>query len=196
MRTANLRREIDLADSQMCSKNLLGSGRRCASRRKFDLVPGFPTTARLFLRRGTRYRSILRPFACRFDEGLLSAAVGIRESTTGMTRVIRVLGLPMQKLPLLQILKPACWGGHFPHINEHPTQRLRRMLPDTAIRDGQAEDMRGTAPEVPVLEGEWQPYVNEVGIASSFPIENMSSGHFLGFESRYHEVSEFAINVR
>src|SRR5262249_34493799 len=53
---------------------------------------------------GIRYRSILRPFACRFDEGLLSAAVGIRESTTGMTRVIRVLGLPMQKLPLLQIL--------------------------------------------------------------------------------------------
>jgi len=76
-----------------------------------------------------------------------------------------------------------------------------------AIRDAQPEEMRGLAPEVPVLEGDgsarigrfgWKSqhgslvsfsadaYVNEVGITSPLlPDENTSSGEFVGFGSGY-----------
>jgi len=76
-----------------------------------------------------------------------------------------------------------------------------------AIRDAQPEDMRGSAPEVPILEGDgsagvgrfgWKcqhrsllsfasdAYVNEMGVTSPlFPDENTSSGVFVGFGSGY-----------
>ncbi|MGI8957488.1 MAG: di-heme oxidoredictase family protein [Chthoniobacterales bacterium] len=82
----------------------------------------------------------------------------------------------------------------------------------TAIRDAQPEEMRGLAPEVPVLEGDgrarigrfgWKSqhaslvsfaadaYVNEVGITSPlFPDENTSSGVFVGFGTGYDPLPE------
>src|SRR5713101_9473601 len=81
-----------------------------------------------------------------------------------------------------------------------------------AIRDGQPEDMRGTAPEVPVLEGDgsarigrfgWKSqhaslvsfsadaYLNEIGITSSLlPDENTSNGLFCGYGSGYDPVPD------
>ena len=81
-----------------------------------------------------------------------------------------------------------------------------------AIRDAQAEDMRGAAPEVPVLEGDgsagigrfgWKcqhrslisfasdAYLNEMGITSPlFPDENTANGVFVGFGSGYDPVPE------
>jgi CxxC motif-containing protein (DUF1111 family) len=81
-----------------------------------------------------------------------------------------------------------------------------------AIRDAQPEDMRGSAPEVPVLEGDgsagagrfgWKcqhrslisfasdAYLNEVGITSPlFPDENTSNGVFVGFGSGYDPVAD------
>ena len=81
-----------------------------------------------------------------------------------------------------------------------------------AIRDAQPEAMRGTAPEVPVLEGDgsarvgrfgWKSqhgslisfssdaYLNEIGITSPlFPDEDTSSGRFVGFGSGYDPVPE------
>jgi CxxC motif-containing protein (DUF1111 family) len=82
----------------------------------------------------------------------------------------------------------------------------------TAIRDAQPEEMRGLAPEVPVLEGDgsarvgrfgWKSqhgslmsfaadaYVNEMGVTSPlFPDENTSSGMFVGYGSGYDPVPE------
>jgi CxxC motif-containing protein (DUF1111 family) len=82
----------------------------------------------------------------------------------------------------------------------------------TAIRDAQPEDMRGTAPEVAVLEGDgsagvgrfgWKgqhrsllsfasdAYLNEMGITSPlFPNENTSQGQFVGFGTAYDPVPE------
>ena len=82
----------------------------------------------------------------------------------------------------------------------------------TAIRDAQPEDMRGSAPEVPVLEGDgsarfgrfgWKcqhgslvsfsadAYLNEVGITSTLlPDENTSNGRFVGFGSGYDPVAD------
>jgi CxxC motif-containing protein (DUF1111 family) len=82
----------------------------------------------------------------------------------------------------------------------------------TAIRDAQPEDMRGTTPEVPVLEGDgsagvgrfgWKcqhrslvsfaadAYLNEMGVTSPlFPDENTSNGVFVGFGSGYDPVPE------
>ena len=76
-----------------------------------------------------------------------------------------------------------------------------------AIRDAQPQNMRGAAPEVPVLEGDgsagigrfgWKcqhrsllsfasdAYVNEMGVTSPlFPDENTSNGKFVGFGSGY-----------
>src|SRR5436190_7604581 len=81
-----------------------------------------------------------------------------------------------------------------------------------AIRDSQPEDIRGAAPEVPVLEGDgsagigrfgWKcqhrslvsfasdAYANEMGVTSPlFPDENTSSGRFVGFGSGYDPVPE------
>jgi CxxC motif-containing protein (DUF1111 family) len=82
----------------------------------------------------------------------------------------------------------------------------------TAIRDAQPEDMRGEAPEVPVLEGDgsarigrfgWKcqhgsllsfaadAYLNEMGITSPLmPDENTSSGMFVGYGTEYDPVPE------
>lgn len=82
----------------------------------------------------------------------------------------------------------------------------------TAIRDAQPEEMRGLAPQVPVLEGDgrarigrfgWKSqhaslvsfsadaYVNEMGITSPlFLDENTSSGNFVGFGSGYDPLPE------
>ena len=82
----------------------------------------------------------------------------------------------------------------------------------TAIRDAQPEDVRGSAPEVPVLEGDgsagvgrfgWKcqhrsllsfasdAYLNEMGITSPlFPDENTASGRFVGFGSGFDPVPE------
>jgi CxxC motif-containing protein (DUF1111 family) len=82
----------------------------------------------------------------------------------------------------------------------------------TAIRDAQPEDVRGTAPEVPVLEGDgsagvgrfgWKcqhrslisfasdAYLNEMGITSPlFADENTASGRFVGFGSGFDPVPE------
>ena len=82
----------------------------------------------------------------------------------------------------------------------------------TAIRDAQPEAMRGTAIEVPVLEGDgtarigrfgWKSqhgslvsfsadaYANEMGVTSPlFPDENTSSGTFVGFGTEYDPVPE------
>jgi CxxC motif-containing protein (DUF1111 family) len=81
-----------------------------------------------------------------------------------------------------------------------------------AIRDAQPVDMQGSAPEVPVLEGDgsagigrfgWKcqhrslvsfasdAYLNEMGITSSlFPDENTSSGVYVGFGSQYDPVPD------
>ena len=81
-----------------------------------------------------------------------------------------------------------------------------------AIRDAQPQDMQGSAPEVPVLEGDgsagvgrfgWKcqhrslisfasdAYLNEVGITSPlFPDENTSSGVFVGFGSGYDPLAD------
>ena len=82
----------------------------------------------------------------------------------------------------------------------------------TAIRDAQPEAVRGTAIEVPVLEGDgsarigrfgWKAqhgslvsfsadaYANEMGVTSPlFPDENTSSGTFVGFGTQYDPVPE------
>jgi CxxC motif-containing protein (DUF1111 family) len=82
----------------------------------------------------------------------------------------------------------------------------------TAIRDGQPLAMRGTALQVPVLEGDgrervgrfgWKSqhaslvsfsadaYLNEMGITNPlFPEENTSSGRFVGYDSGYDPVPE------
>lgn len=82
----------------------------------------------------------------------------------------------------------------------------------TAIRDAQPEEMRGLAPEVPVLEGDgsarigrfgWKSqhaslvsfsadaYVNEMGITSPLLLdENTSNGNFVGFGSGYDPLPE------
>ena len=81
-----------------------------------------------------------------------------------------------------------------------------------AIRDAQPVDMQGTAPEVPVLEGDgsagigrfgWKcqhrslesfasdAYLNEMGITSAlFPEENTSSGVYVGFGTQYDPVPD------
>ena len=81
-----------------------------------------------------------------------------------------------------------------------------------AIRDAQPEDMRGAAPEVPVLEGDgsagigrfgWKcqhrslvsfsadAYLNEMGVTSPlFPDENTSNGRFCGYGSGYDPLPE------
>ena len=81
-----------------------------------------------------------------------------------------------------------------------------------AIRDAQPVDMQGSAPEVPVLEGDgsagigrfgWKcqhrsllsfasdAYLNEMGITSAlFPDENTSSGVYVGFGSQYDPVPD------
>lgn len=83
----------------------------------------------------------------------------------------------------------------------------------TAIRDAQPVAMRGTAPEVPVLEGDgsagigrfgWKcqhrslisfaadAYLNEMGITSPlFPEENTSNGVYVGFGTEYDPVPDF-----
>ena len=82
----------------------------------------------------------------------------------------------------------------------------------TAIRDAQPEEMRGEAPEVPVLEGDgsarigrfgWKcqhasllsfaadAYLNEMGITSPLmPDENTSSGTYVGYGTEYDPVPE------
>jgi hypothetical protein len=57
----------------------------------------------------------------------------------------------------------------------------------TAIRDGQPEDVRGTAPEVPVLEGDDSPISINWASPVLFPYQNTSSGRFLGFGLRYDD---------
>jgi CxxC motif-containing protein (DUF1111 family) len=81
-----------------------------------------------------------------------------------------------------------------------------------AIRTGQPSEMRGDAPQVPVLEGDGTPrlgrfgwkdqhaslesfsadaYLNEMGITSSlFPEENTSSGIFVGYGTKYDPLPE------
>ncbi len=81
-----------------------------------------------------------------------------------------------------------------------------------AIRDAQPPDMQGSAPQVPVLEGDgsarigrfgWKAqhgslksfaadaYLNEMGITSPlFPDENTSSGMFVGYGTEYDPVPE------
>lgn len=82
----------------------------------------------------------------------------------------------------------------------------------TTIRDAQPEDMRGEAPEVPVMEGDgsarigrfgWKcqhaslvsfaadAYLNEMGITSPLmPDENTSSGTYCGYGSEYDPVED------
>jgi len=82
----------------------------------------------------------------------------------------------------------------------------------TAIRDAQPEAMRGTAIEVPVLEGDgtkrigrfgWKAqhgslvsfsadaYANEMGVTSPlFPDENTSSGEYVGWGTEYDPVPD------
>ena len=81
-----------------------------------------------------------------------------------------------------------------------------------SIRDGQAGEMRGDAPRVPVLEGDgtarlgrfgWKcqhgslesfsadAYLNEMGITSVlFPEENTSSGTYVGYGTEYDPLPE------
>ncbi len=81
-----------------------------------------------------------------------------------------------------------------------------------AIRDGQPENMRGTALRVPVLEGDGTPrigrfgwksqhaslvsfagdaYLNEMGITNPlFPEENTSGGVFVGYGTQYDPVRD------
>jgi CxxC motif-containing protein (DUF1111 family) len=113
------------------------------------------------------------------------------------------------------------------HVSDEDETRAFRMSTNTlgsgyvecvsdstllAIRDAQPEDMRGAAPEVPVLEGDgsagvgrfgWKcqhrslisfasdAYLNEMGVTSPlFPDENTANGVFVGFGSGFDPVPE------